>query len=365
MKTSRIVIVITISFITLFCINGSLATTQVGVKINVLFDLGDPSPAELYVMRQLSSGRVADLKEEFGDDESSRFIRASFLKALLTNDIEDLTIHQHGVHIENAIIYKPFYLTSADISHNVVLKGCRFYSDVYLNGTHFGKILVLEGTNFYKKADFQLIKVDQNLSIEKSSFKGLVNFSGANISGEFVSKEAQFENDGLGVIFNGMRIDHDAFFNKAIFWGPVFFRESSFGKNLYLRNAQFKNRIKEVTFESMKVVGSLSLEDTKFNGPTIFAGVEIGQIFNGNRTEFKNKDRGVDFNLLKAGNVSLCGAIFDGPLTCGFMQIRNNMMFSPDTDQGKQTTIKDSVNFIGSTIGNNFLADQINFDNSE
>ena len=54
------------------------------------FTLSDGSPLtrqESFVLRQVAEGEIADLKQEFGEAEADRRLRARFLEELLTGEL--------------------------------------------------------------------------------------------------------------------------------------------------------------------------------------------------------------------------------------------------------------------------------------
>ncbi len=54
---------------------------------------------EQFVLRQVAAGEIADLKQEFGEAEEDRRLRARFLEELLTGELQGVKIHRRGVRI--------------------------------------------------------------------------------------------------------------------------------------------------------------------------------------------------------------------------------------------------------------------------
>ena len=52
---------------------------------------------EQFVLRQVAKGEIADLKQEFGEAEEDRRLRARFLEELLTGDLIEVRIHRRGI----------------------------------------------------------------------------------------------------------------------------------------------------------------------------------------------------------------------------------------------------------------------------
>ena len=224
----------------------------------------DLTPAERYVKRQAAHGKVADLKEEFKNQED-RHLSASFLEKLLTG-AGQYPVHRKGVKISEAIISEPLDLELAQIPWNINMSFCTFKKPVRLRDTIFAKHLLLNGSIFEDKVDCHRLQVKLNffckgaffekgdfafadiggqliadgatfLHEEKTSFNGLkvggmasfddtnflspVNFGGADISGQFSADRALFFNDSGLADFEGMRVGKTAFFRDVIFHGNV------------------------------------------------------------------------------------------------------------------------------------------------
>ena len=52
---------------------------------------------EQFVLRQVAKGEIADLKQEFGEAEEDRRLRARFLEELLTGELIEVRIHRRGI----------------------------------------------------------------------------------------------------------------------------------------------------------------------------------------------------------------------------------------------------------------------------
>ena len=80
--------------------------------------LADGSPLtrqEQFVLRQVATGEIADLKKEFGEAEADRRLRARFLEELLTGELQGVKIHRQGMKIRNAVIEEPLDLEDAEV----------------------------------------------------------------------------------------------------------------------------------------------------------------------------------------------------------------------------------------------------------
>src|SRR5512141_2410807 len=67
-------------------------------------DLGQLSPQESYVLQQVGAGKVADLKERFGEEEGAHLIRGGFVEALLTDGFPGFKVPRSGIYLLHAVI---------------------------------------------------------------------------------------------------------------------------------------------------------------------------------------------------------------------------------------------------------------------
>ena len=70
---------------------------------------------EQFVLRQVAAGEIADLKQEFGEAEEDRRLRARFLEELLTGELTGVKIHRRGVWIRHAVVEEPLDLENAEV----------------------------------------------------------------------------------------------------------------------------------------------------------------------------------------------------------------------------------------------------------
>ena len=154
--------------------------------------------AEEWVIKQVTAGKIANLRERFAD-EADRVLSASFLETLLTSSLRDIEVHRHGVRISYAVIVEPVGLVNADIPHETWLDNCRFEDRVDLGGSLFRKFISLEGTSFKRQVNFSYMKASSGINFSKAFFKEDVDFRHMEVMGS-------------------------ALFDKAVFAGSVFFK---------------------------------------------------------------------------------------------------------------------------------------------
>jgi uncharacterized protein YjbI with pentapeptide repeats len=175
------------------------------------------TPQEQWVLEQGEKGEIADLKEEFGEPEENRRLRARFLEALLTDEItvgtERFKPHRRGILITQAMVGEPLDLQNAEVYHTVCLERCIFKEKVTFREARFARHLHLNDCMFPQEADFHRLNVALDLSCAEAIFQGPVDFGGADIGGQFRACGAQFAR---------------AIFDNATFQGLVDLRFTSF-----------------------------------------------------------------------------------------------------------------------------------------
>lgn len=362
----------------------------------------DLTPQEQWVLDQLEKGEIADLKKQFGEEEENRGLRAKFIEALLTDEIEGFKPHRRGINIAHALISDPMDLEHVEVPYNVGLVDFIFREKVNLMDALFKKHLNLNRTQFSKTADFHRIKVNQSLFCRNTRFQGRLDLGSANIGGEFSASGAQLGEVGKNhlISFNSISVGESAVFKGASFQGPVDFRLSKVKKSLYLdqlktgdgskattfhglvdfggaridiefnaNGAQFGEKDKDhrANFNGMKVGENTFFKGAVFKGEVNFTGADIGGQFNAQGAQFQGKGQGnrVTFNSMKVGHIAFFnGAKFRGPVDFQVIKVSEHFGIRPLAQEqgGEQPTVfQGPVNFGMADIGGQFTAERAQF----
>ena len=280
-----------------------------------LQNLGPLSPAEQWVLERVAAGEVADLKEKFGREEKSRYLRARFLEALLTDGIPNFKVHRSGVYLANAIVTGPLALEFAVVHHAVFLTGCQFRGMVNCGGSHFRKNLALKQAVFAQRANFYRLKVGVDAFFGEAVFEGPVDFGGAEIQGMLNLAGARFAAPDQEANFNGLSVGQSASLKNAIFEGAVDLTGARMGGEFNLAGSRFASPEKKAMFNGVKVGQSASLLHAVFLGPVDWGGAEIAGEFFADGARFESRDQKANFNGLKVGpRASFDGTVFQGPV---------------------------------------------------
>jgi hypothetical protein len=335
-------------------------------------DGGDLTAQEEYVLDQVKAGELADLKEQFGEAEENRRLRARFLEELLTGGLEGFKVHQRGIFIAHGLVAEALDLANAEIAPIVSLDNCLFQEEAIFRDARFQRHLDLNNSRFQKKADFHRVEVKLGLLCLGAIFQGGVNFSYTVIFGQFNADGAQFQGQGPDnkANFNAMKLGQHAFFDNAVFLGPVNFGSADIGGQFNADGVQFHGQgpDNEVIFNAMKVGQSAFFRNSKFRGPVNFVNANIGRLFIANGAHFQGQgaDNEANFNGMKVGqNASFCGAKFNGPTDFSVIKVGEHFDIRPlkmsSKDKPQPTIFEYLADFGGADIGRQFSAKEAKF----
>ncbi len=360
---------------------------------------------EQFVLQQVAKGEIADLKQEFGEAESDRRLRARFLEELLTGGMAGFKVHRRGIDISQAVVAEALDLENAEIAPIVSLDECHFQEQATFQDASFQKHLFLNDCQFSKKAGFHRVEVKLGLLCRGAIFQNGVDFSHADIGGQFSAGRAQFQGQGPEneATFNGMKVGQSAFFGSAQFDGPVDFSIVKVGEHFDLgpwqkspkdnpqetifrssvnfgtadiggqfngNETQFQGQGKDnkANFNGMKVGQNAFFDSAVFQGPVDFVGADIGGQFVAYEAQFQGQgpDHKANFNAMKVGQSAFFGgAQFDGPVDFSIVKVGEHFDLRPwqksPKDNPQETIFKSSVNFGTADIGGQFNAKEAQF----
>ena len=268
---------------------------------------------EKWVLEKVGAGEVADLKERFGAEQTSRRLRARFLEALLTDGIPGFKAHRSGIYLVNAIIPDSLSLEFATVPHPVFLVGCRFQGPVNFSACEFKKSLGLRQAFFAQAANFYRLKVGLDASLRETVFAGPADFGGASIDGQFLLAQTRFADKNSEANFNGCVVGQSFSLKNSVFSGAVDFSGSKVGGEFNAAGARFESADKKAIFNGLKVSQSALFREAVFQGAVDLGGAEIGGEFIADGANFESRDQQVSFNALKVGpRASFDGTVFKG-----------------------------------------------------
>ena len=264
----------------------------------------------------MAAGRIADLRERFGEAEGARLLRGKFVETLLTDGFPGFKAHRSGIYLLNAVIPDILSLEFAEVEHPVFLNGCRFQGLVNCDGANFKKNLSLKEAVFMQSVDFYRLKVAMDAFFGGAVFGGPVNFGSAQIDGQLTLKGAKFTAKDQAANFNGLVVGGSLSLQNALFEGAVDFTGAKMGAELNVQGARFASPDKNVSFIAVKVGQVASFNRAEFQGPVSLDSAEINGLFSAEGARFESTGQAVSFDNLKVGPwASFNGAIFKGPVS--------------------------------------------------
>jgi len=297
------------------CLGAFLTAISASAAADAQITAKGLNPAEQWVVAQVMAGEIADLREQF-PDEDKRKLSAHFLEDLLMGTPPGFKPHRNGVRINGAIIDQPINLTGAQIPCAVVLlNDCQFNTDVNFARASFAGNVSFENSAFMKEANFNGTNIRGVAAFQQTIFKGPVNFDSADIGSEFVAREAKFQNMEEWVSFNAMKVGRYAAFDKAVFEGSVDFTGADISGEFLASETEFQNKERGADFSGMKVGRFAAFDQAVFEGWVDFTGADFPGEFVAREAKFQNKERWARFNGMKVGrHAAFNNALFEGPV---------------------------------------------------
>ncbi len=320
---------------------------------------------ERFVLKHVVAGTIADLKQEFGEAEADRRLRARFLEELLTGGLKRVEIHRRGVRISNAVVGEPVDLEDAEVAAIVEFQTCIFQQSVSFRGTILRKYLSLEGSQFLESADFYRLQVEVSVFCRNTVFVGPVNFGAASIGGQFAAGKAKFLAADQEANFNRLKVGEGGVrFPEAEFHGPVNFGGARIQGQFIAQRAKFLAESQEATFNGMQVGRSARFDEAEFHGLADFTGADIkGQIV-AQGAKFLASTRKADFTRMQVGQDAIFqGCDFHGVVSFVLAKIGGDFHLGPLLKMGliRATTFRGDVNLRGAEISGELLAEKAQF----
>ncbi|WP_449245165.1 pentapeptide repeat-containing protein [Desulfobacca acetoxidans] len=360
-----------ILFLLIFFLSGSSPVSgQVDPDKNG--SLGQLSLAEKWIVQQVSSGKVADLQQHFGQGEKFRQVRARFLVKLLTDGLEGVRIPYPGIRIMQAVVTGSFDLENAEVNHWVELLDCRFQGEVNFRDCLFKKGLTLSRDQFAQKVEMQRLRVLLSANISESIFQQPLDLWRAQIGGVLIADGLRSEDASAGANFSSMTVSQAVFFRKAVFMGPVNFSGSKIGDVGLFIGTAFAG---PVDFFGAEIGSQLVIMQGQFRAAANFGNVHVGSQFIADGARFHHPSEPVNFNGLRVSHsAAFRGTAFAGPVNFVTAAIGSELQFDgarfENTSQEvnfnnlkvsqhaffRGANFHGPVDFIGADIGGEFVA---------
>jgi len=224
-----------------------------------------------------------------------------------------------------------------------------FKSDATFNAASIGKYLFSINAEFNGQASFIGVKVGVSTTFENSVFRGLVNFTSANLGSSGLSfKGANFLSPEGMVSFNSIKVVGNGNFVNTKFLGPVDFSAADIEGHLEFREAKFLNKDKYILFMFMRVGQSTFFDKTVFKGSPSFFGANFKEQVYAQETHFENSILCVNFSNSRIGqNLNMEKSIFRSKINFENADIGGSLV----AREAKLLTKGNEASFIGLKVG--------------
>lgn len=255
------------------------------------FDTAGRTEAESYVLEQVAAGYPAMLAERFPAKES-RMLSGAFIRELLTNPGERISVNPHGITIDSAWIPDGIDLKNENVAYDVTFTACEFQSGLDFTQCHFAKGLSLRGDLFAGTVDLSSVVIDLvfmaddstyssdfiggalkiggDLFLRNGTFTSAVDITQADIAGNFLADGSTFHDEAD---FDTVRVKGNGYFRGTVFERLADFSDASF-TNLFLTETQFNNPQALTNFSGLRMDTGL-LEKASFAGPVNIEGLNF------------------------------------------------------------------------------------------
>ncbi|MBN2311421.1 MAG: hypothetical protein JXR94_20760 [Candidatus Hydrogenedentes bacterium] len=304
------------------------------------------SAAEAYCLDCATRGGVADLQEQFPEDEAARVLRPAFLEWLLTD--AEAPVHRRGIRIHHAIIAEPLDLENAVVPHYVELERCRFEKAVSLESGQCESVLRFNHSVFRRRITCEGLHARRQLLCADVVFEKGASFVQMQVGGQLNCTGAHFSAEQESALFDGMTVAGNAYFVKADFRGGADFRGVTVGRQFRCEGSRFAHTQAKANFNGMKVGASAFFVESEFAGPVDFGRARIGSQFGCRKARFASTTHAAIFNgMVVENNVYFGKASFAGPVDFGGAEVGGQFVCREARFASKQ----EKANFNGMAVG--------------
>ena len=238
---------------------------------------------ETKIIGAAKEGRAA----RFGDNcpleaNSGVSVSANFIRDVLLGRYGDL--HAHGLTVVGAYIQGSLDLECVNVINNVSLIGCRFDSPILLRNATFAFDLVLNDSCFAAGADHGVgvsafnIKLKGSLHLDRVHSAASIFLQAAKIDGYLTCRHAKIGDNNLEAINgNGLTIGAGVSLEKSTFFGLVSFIDAKIGQYMSCNDASFSECEcgGALVLDGSEIGGVVSLQKAAIKGCASLVGAQI------------------------------------------------------------------------------------------
>jgi hypothetical protein len=213
----------------------------IATPVAIAEDIPQLTPAEIFVLHELKSGRAADLSKR---PPESRILSPHFVEKLLTGGYSYPDLQRQGVVISNAVLKETLIVSGTEIPFRVWLMDCTFERGV----------------------DFGYTTFDRDLSLENSRF-GIAPFANWHPAAEDIK-----------AFFVGMKVAGTTVFSGTSFYIPADFTYAETGSDFLFDDSKYESR-EIADFENTKIKGPMFFRRSRFSGRLSLNDAELFELF--------------------------------------------------------------------------------------
>jgi hypothetical protein len=159
------------------------------------------------------------------------------------------------------------------VGGNCSAKRATFGGRVIFDDAEFGPDVDFSFANFKRNVSFNSVRIKGCGHFSGSVFENEAEFSRMETTGDVDFRSCRFQHDNSSTNFDVIKVDGDMSFDSAVFAGDASFDGTRVHGAASFANAEF---LKSADFNDVKVDGDLGFEDAKIGGEAKFVGLVIG-----------------------------------------------------------------------------------------
>jgi len=218
------------------------------------------TPAETFVLNQVRSGAEADLDKSH---LPNHLLRAEFLQKLITGEFKTPQTEHHGIKISHAVVKDKLVLASETISPEVWLKSSNFEGGVDFEYARFSRDLSLEGSIFGKPGAAPSATSSGSTGQDSQCDHAEAALGSSSSAGD--------------AIFLGMKVEGTLNFNCAVFYVPLNLSYADVAGEFLFKNVNYESE-ENADFENFKVKEPALFTNDHFAGKIIFADAQLFEL---------------------------------------------------------------------------------------
>ncbi|WP_209426464.1 hypothetical protein [Pararhodobacter sp. SW119] len=303
----------------------------------------NPLPAERKLAERVGTGLTAVIGDGTLPPENppeDRKIRASFLRALILNQIPDCPVHEKGVRVAGAFVQGDGYeqdetrgldLEGCDVPYNLALVACRFSNLLLLRSTSL-RNLYLHGSSLGAGLGGDQLKVKGSVLLRGLVAQGAVRLLGAKLGADLDCNGARLTAgaDGHALAADRLEATGGVFLRELVAQGAIRLLGATLGGNLDCKGARLtaEKEGSALQADDLKAHGSVFLRELVAQGEVRLVGAKLGGVVDceGARLTAVADGNALQADELEAKGIFLRGLIAQGAVRFSGAKLGGNLV---------------------------------------